>query len=70
MAERSRCARASAPAADAAPVPGDEQPGPAAVEAEQAADAQADVEQQSANPDPENAYNPATGSTHQLTDQH
>jgi small subunit ribosomal protein S2 len=34
------------PAADAAPVPGDEQPGPAAVEAETEADAQVDLERQ------------------------
>jgi small subunit ribosomal protein S2 len=34
------------PAADAAPVPGDEQPGPATVEAEQSADAQVDLERQ------------------------
>ncbi|SDU93430.1 SSU ribosomal protein S2P [Microlunatus sagamiharensis] len=57
------------PAADAAPVPGDEQPGPAAVEAEQAADAQVDVEQQADAP-AENTYDAAAGTTHQLTDQH
>ncbi len=58
------------PAADAAPVPGDEQAEPAAVEAEAQADAQVDVEQQSEVTDPENSFDPATGSTHTLTQQH
>jgi small subunit ribosomal protein S2 len=52
------------PAADAAPVPGDEQPEEAALEAEEAADKEIDLESQSDNPDPENVYDPATGSTH------
>jgi small subunit ribosomal protein S2 len=52
------------PAADAAPVPGDEQPEEAALEAEEAADKEIDLESQSENPDPENVYDPATGSTH------
>ena len=50
--------------ADVAPVPGEEQPEEAIVLAEAAADREADVEQQSDNPDPENDFNPATGSTH------
>src|SRR5918995_1728395 len=49
---------------DVAPVPGEEQPEEATELAEAAADREADVEQQSDNPDPENEYNPATGSTH------
>jgi small subunit ribosomal protein S2 len=53
-----------APAPDAAPVPADEQPEEAAVEAEEEADKELDLELQSDNPDPENVYNPATGSTH------
>jgi small subunit ribosomal protein S2 len=53
-----------APASDVAPVPGEEQPEEAAEEAEEAADKQADLEVQSDNPDPENVYNPDTGSTH------
>ena len=48
--------------ADVAPVPGEEQPEEATELAEAAADREADVEQQSDNPDPENEYNPATGS--------
>jgi small subunit ribosomal protein S2 len=52
------------PAADAAPVPGEEQPEEAAVEAEETADKEIDIELQSDNPDPENAFNAATGSTH------
>jgi small subunit ribosomal protein S2 len=52
------------PAADAAPVPGEEQPEEAAAEAEEAADKETDLENQSDNPDPENVYDPATGSTH------
>jgi small subunit ribosomal protein S2 len=52
------------PAADAPPVPGEEQPEEAAIEAEEEADREIDVELQSDNPDPENVYNPATGSTH------
>jgi small subunit ribosomal protein S2 len=51
-------------AEDARPVPADEQPEDATELAEAAADAQIDVEQQSDNPDPENEFNPATGSTH------
>jgi small subunit ribosomal protein S2 len=51
-------------AEDAAPVPADEQPEEATELAEAAADAAIDVEQQSDNPDPENEFNPATGSTH------
>ena len=50
--------------ADAAPVPGEEQPEEATELAEAAADREADLEQQSDNPDPENEFNPATGSTH------
>jgi small subunit ribosomal protein S2 len=50
--------------ADVAPVPGEEQPEEATELAEAAADREADVEQQSDNPDPENDFNPATGSTH------
>ena len=46
------------------PVPADEQPEPAAEQAEAAADAEVDLEQQSENLDPENVYNPETGSTH------
>jgi small subunit ribosomal protein S2 len=53
-----------APASDVAPVPTEEQPEEAAIEAEEAADKQADLELQSDNPDPENVYNPDTGSTH------
>jgi small subunit ribosomal protein S2 len=53
-----------APAADAAPVPGDQQPEEAATEAEEEADREIDIELQSDNPDAENVYNPATGSTH------
>src|ERR671913_1384334 len=49
---------------DVAPVPGEEQPEEATELAEAAADREADVEQQSDNPDPENDFNPATGSTH------
>jgi small subunit ribosomal protein S2 len=52
------------PAADVAPVPGEEQPEEAAIEAEEEADKESDVELQSDNPDPENVFNPATGSTH------
>jgi small subunit ribosomal protein S2 len=52
------------PAADAAPVPGDEQPEEAAIEAEEEADREIDLELQSDNPDPENVYDPAKGSTH------
>ena len=52
------------PASDAAPVPGEEQPEEAAIEAEETADKQVDLELQSDNPDPENVYNPDTGSTH------
>jgi small subunit ribosomal protein S2 len=52
------------PAEDAAPVPGEEQPEEAAIEAEESADKQTDVELQSDNPDPENVYNATTGSTH------
>jgi small subunit ribosomal protein S2 len=52
------------PAADAAPVPGEEQPEEAAIEAEEEANREIDVELQSDNPDPENVYNPVTGSTH------
>jgi hypothetical protein len=55
-------ARASAP--DARPVPGEEQPDEAAIEAEERLTSEIDVELQSDNPDPENVYNPATGSTH------
>jgi small subunit ribosomal protein S2 len=51
-------------AADAAPVPGEEQPEEATIEAEEEADKQMDVELQSDNPDAENVYNPDTGSTH------
>ena len=54
----------SVPASDAAPVPSEEQPEEAALEAEEAADKQRDVELQSDNPDPENVYDPDTGSTH------
>ena len=50
--------------ADVAPVPGEEQPEEATERAEAAADREADLEQQSDNPDPENDFNPATGSTH------
>jgi small subunit ribosomal protein S2 len=50
--------------ADVAPVPGEEQPEEAIDLAEAAADRQADIEQQSDNPDPENQYNPALGATH------
>jgi small subunit ribosomal protein S2 len=50
--------------ADVAPVPGEEQPEEAIDLAEAAADRQADIEQQSDNPDPENEYNPALGATH------
>jgi small subunit ribosomal protein S2 len=53
-----------APAPDAVPVPADEQPEEAAIEAEEEADKELDLELQSDNPDPENVYNPATGSTH------
>ena len=49
---------------DAAPVPGEEQPEEAAELAEADADRQVDVELQSDNPDPENEYDPVTGSTH------
>ena len=49
---------------DAAPVPGEEQPEEATELAEAEADREIDVEQQSDNPDPENEYNPAVGSTH------
>jgi small subunit ribosomal protein S2 len=52
------------PASDAAPVPTEEQPEEAAIEAEEEADKELDLELQSDNPDPENVYNPATGSTH------
>jgi small subunit ribosomal protein S2 len=52
------------PAPDAAPVPTEEQPEEAAIEAEEEADKELDLELQSDNPDPENVYNPATGSTH------
>jgi small subunit ribosomal protein S2 len=52
------------PAPDALPVPGDEQPEEAALEAEEAADKEADLELQSDNPDPENVYDPDRGSTH------
>jgi hypothetical protein len=45
-------------------VPGEEQPEEAIDLAEAAADRQADIEQQSDNPDPENEYNPALGATH------
>ncbi len=51
-------------AADAAPVPGEEQPEEATELAEADADQQRDVELQSDNPDPENEYNPEAGSTH------
>jgi small subunit ribosomal protein S2 len=53
------------PAEDAvALVPADEQPEPAAEQAEAAADAEIDSEQQADDPDPQNVYNPETGSTH------
>jgi small subunit ribosomal protein S2 len=52
------------PAPDALPVPGEEQPEEAAIEAEEAADKEADLELQSDNPDPENVYDPDKGSTH------
>jgi small subunit ribosomal protein S2 len=52
------------PAPDAAPVPGEERPEDAAIEAEVVADKELDLELQSENPDPENVYNPTTGSTH------
>ena len=45
-------------------MPGEEQPEEAAIEAEEAADKETDMESQSDNPDPENVYDPATGSTH------
>jgi small subunit ribosomal protein S2 len=54
----------SVPASDAAPVPSEEQPEEAAIEAEEEADKERDVELQSDNADPENVYNPDTGSTH------
>ena len=54
----------SVPASDAAPVPSEEQPEEAAIEAEEAADKERDVELQSDSADPENIYNPDTGSTH------
>ena len=47
-----------------APIPGEEQPEEAAIEAEEEADKQADLELQSDNPDPENVYDPDKGSTH------
>jgi len=52
------------PAADAPPVPGEEQPEEAALEAEEDADKELDSELQSDNPDPENVYDPEKGSTH------
>jgi small subunit ribosomal protein S2 len=52
------------PAADAAPVPGEQQPEEAAIQAEEAADREIDQELQSDNPDAENVYDPATESTH------
>jgi small subunit ribosomal protein S2 len=52
------------PAPDALPVPGEEQPEEASLEAEEAADKEADLELQSDNPDPENVYDPEKGSTH------
>jgi small subunit ribosomal protein S2 len=52
------------PAPDALPVPGEEQPEEASLEAEEAADKEADLELQSDNPDPENVYDPDKGSTH------
>jgi small subunit ribosomal protein S2 len=53
------------PAEDAvALVPGEEEPEEAAEEAEAEADAELDAEKQSDDPDPENVYNPETGSTH------
>jgi small subunit ribosomal protein S2 len=52
------------PAADAAPVPTEEQPEEAALEAEEEADKQLDVELPSDNPDPENVFDPEKGSTH------
>jgi hypothetical protein len=45
-------------------VPSEEQPEEAAIEAEEAADKERDVELQSDSADPENVYNPDTGSTH------
>jgi small subunit ribosomal protein S2 len=53
-----------APAPDALQVPGEEQPEEAAIEAEEAADKELDLELQSDNPDPENVYDPDKGSTH------
>ena len=52
------------PAEDAAPVPGEEQPEEAAEEAEATADAELDEERQSEDLDPQNVFNPETGSTH------
>jgi small subunit ribosomal protein S2 len=52
------------PAPDALPVPGEEQPEEASLEAQEAADKEADLELQSDNPDPENVYDPDKGSTH------
>ena len=49
---------------DAAPVPGEEQPEEAAELAEEDADRERDLELQSDNPDPENEFDPVTGSTH------
>ena len=51
-------------AEDAAPVPGEEQPEEATELAEADADHERDLELQSDNPDPENEYNPDSGSTH------
>ncbi len=51
-------------AADVAPVPGEELPEEAAELAEADADHQRDVELPSDNPDPQNEYDPVTGSTH------
>ena len=54
-----------APAEDAvARVPADEQPEPAAEQAEIEADAEIDVELQSDDPDPQNTYNADLGTTH------
>ena len=62
---------AEAPAEDVLErIPADELPEPAAENAELEADRDSDVEQQSDNPDPENTFNPETGKTHLLTQQH
>ena len=45
-------------------VPGEEQPEEATEVAEAEADAELDAERQSDDPDPQNVYNPETGSTH------